>query len=358
MSIAIILGTRPEIIKLSPIIRICENRAINYFILHSGQHYSFSLDKIFFNELKLPDPKYNLEIGSGYQGEQTAKMIAGIEKVLLNEKPDTILVQGDTNTVLAGALAATKLGIKIGHVEAGLRSYDRSMPEEINRILTDHCSDYLFAPTENAKTNLSREGIPSDKIIVCGNTIVDAIHQNLSISKNNKNLLNSLELKSQEYLVLTAHRQENVDVKSRLRGIFEGVREIYAQVSLPIFFPVHPRTKQRITDFNLEIPEGLEIIEPFGYLDFLQLVEHSRLVMTDSGGVQEECCVMQVPCVTLRDNTERPETIEVGANILVGTDPCRILDGANDMMNKNRQWPNPFGDGQTAQRIIKSLGVC
>jgi UDP-N-acetylglucosamine 2-epimerase (non-hydrolysing) len=357
MSIAIILGTRPEIIKMSPIIRACEKKFIDYFILHSGQHYSYNLDKVFFDELGLPDPRYNLETGSGNQGEQTAKMVKGIEKILLKEKPVTILVQGDTNTVLAGALAAVKIGVKIGHVEAGLRSHDRSMPEEINRILADHCSDYLFAPTETARKNLLREGIPVNKISVCGNTVVDAISQNLSISKKNHNLLESLNLKSQEYLILTAHRQENVDVKSKLQGIFEGVHEIFDEYALPVLFPVHPRTRQRITEFTLTIPKGLELIEPYGYLDFLQLEEQAKLVMTDSGGVQEECCIMQVPCITLRENTERPETLDAGANLLVGTDPLRIIQGSREMMRKKRQWPNPFGDGKTAQRIIGILGL-
>lgn len=357
MSIAIVLGTRPEIIKMSPVIRLCEKRGINSFILHSGQHYSYNLDKVFFDDLGLPHPKYNLEVGSGNQGEQTAKIVTGIEKVLLDEKPEIILVQGDTNTVLAGALAAVKMGIKIGHVEAGLRSHDRSMPEEINRILADHCSDYLFAPTNTAKSNLLREGIPQNKIFVCGNTVVDAIHQNLTISKNHQNLLNSLHLQSQGYFLLTTHRQENVDVKSKLQGIFEGIREIYDEYAIPILFPVHPRTKQRIADFNLTIPQGLELIEPFGYLDFLQLEEHARLVMTDSGGLQEECCVMQVPCITLRENTERPETLDVGANMLVGCDPKRIIEGVRIMMTKKRQWQNPFGNGKTAERIIDILGV-
>jgi UDP-N-acetylglucosamine 2-epimerase (non-hydrolysing) len=356
MKIGIILGTRPEIIKMSPVIRFCEKKSIEYFILHSGQHYSYQLDKVFFDELELPDPKYNLEAGSGNQGEQTAKIIAGIEKVLLMEKPDIILVQGDTNTVLAGALAAVKMGIKIGHVEAGLRSYDRSMPEEINRILTDHCADYLFAPTDTAESNLLQEGIPKNKIFICGNTVVDAVHQNLTISKHNQNLLKSLHLQSRGYLLLTAHRKENVDVRERLQGIFEGAGKIYDEFAIPVLFPVHPRTRQKIADFGLATPKGLELVEPYGYLDFLQLEEHARLVMTDSGGLQEECCIMQVPCITLRDNTERPETLEVGANKLVGCDPERIITGAREMISKKRQWPNPFGNGKTAESIIDILG--
>ena len=357
MKIGIILGTRPEIIKMSPVIRLCENKSIDYFILHTGQHYSYRMDKVFFEELELPDPDYNLEVGSGDQGEQTAKIMTGVEKVLLMEKPEIILVEGDTNTVLAGALAAVKMGIKIGHVEAGLRSYDRSMPEEINRILTDHCADYLFAPTDTAESNLLHEGIPKIKITVCGNTVVDAVRQNLSIAKNNQNILSSLHLQPKEYLLLTAHRQENVDVRSRLQGIFDGMGRVYDECALPILFPVHPRTRKRIADFQLATPKGLELVEPFGYLDFLQLEEHARLVMTDSGGIQEECCVMQVPCITLRDNTERPETLDAGANMLVGCDPKRIIEGFRQMIDKKRQWQNPFGDGKTAERIIEIMGV-
>ena len=205
--IAIILGTRPEIIKMSPIIRECEKQGLDYFILHTGQHYSYNLDRIFFEDLELPAPKYNLDVGSGTHAEETGKMLIGIEKVLLKEKPDIVLVEGDTNTVLAGALAAAKLHIKVGHVEAGLRSYDRSMPEEINRILADHVSDYLFAPTEKAKENLLREGIEEDKIFVTGNTIVDAVYQNLEIAKRKVNILDKLNLSSREYFLITSHRR-------------------------------------------------------------------------------------------------------------------------------------------------------
>ena len=205
--IAIILGTRPEIIKMSPIIQECEKQSLDYFILHTGQHYSYNLDRIFFEDLELPAPKYNLDVGSGTHAEETGEMLIGIEKVLLKEKPDIVLVEGDTNTVLAGALAAAKLNIKIGHVEAGLRSHDRSMPEEINRILADHVSDYLFAPTEKAKGNLLREGIEEDKIFVTGNTIVDAIYQNLGIAKRKVNILDKLNLSSREYFLITSHRR-------------------------------------------------------------------------------------------------------------------------------------------------------
>lgn len=340
---------------MSPIIREYEKRSPDYFILHSGQHYSNNLDKIFFEELKLPKADYNLDVGSGRQGEQTAKIITGIENILIHEKPDIILVQGDTNTVLAGALAAVKLKVKIGHIEAGLRSFDRSMPEETNRILTDHCSDYLFAPTEVSKKNLLNEGISANNIFVCGNTIVDAVHQNLVFSKSTRHTLDNMDLSVQKYFLLTVHRQENVDVQSRLTGIINGMKEIIEDFGLPILFPAHPRTLQKIDDYAIKIPKGLIIVDPIGYMDFLQLEEGARLVMTDSGGLQEECCVLHTPCITLRDNTERPETLDVGANILVGSNPDEILKGARIMVTKNNKWTNPFGDGKATDRIINIL---
>lgn len=227
MKIAIILGTRPEIIKMSPLIRECEMQGIGYYILHTGQHYSFEMDRVFFEELKLPVPKYNLDVGSGSHGEQTGKMLAGIEEILLKDMPDIVLVQGDTNTVLAGALAASKLHIKVGHVEAGLRSFDRSMPEEINRIVADHISDYLFAPTENSKGHMLDEGIPEEKIFVTGNTVVDAVYQNLEISKQTRHTLSKLKLKKGEYFLTTVHRAENTDNKERLSSILNGFEQIY-----------------------------------------------------------------------------------------------------------------------------------
>jgi len=354
VKIAIILGTRPEIIKMSPVIRECERRGEDYFILHTGQHYSYKMDRVFFEELELPQPKYNLDVGSGTHAEQTGKIMIGAEKILVKEKPDVVLVQGDTNTVLAGALAATKLHIKVGHVEAGLRSYDRRMPEEINRVLTDHISDYLFAPTEKAKQNLLREGIDESKIFVTGNTIVDAVYQNLEIAERKVNVLKDLGLKSKEYFIVTAHRQENVDVKERLKGILKGLELIHKEFSMPVVFPVHPRTQRRIKEFGFSL-DGVDVIDPLSFLEFLQLEANARLVLTDSGGVQEETCILGVPCVTLRDNTERPETLEVGSNVLVGTKPERISEGVRTMLNRENNWRNPFGDGKTGERITRIL---
>jgi len=355
MKICIILGTRPEIIKMSPIIRECQKQKLNYFILHTNQHYSENLDRIFFKELKLPRPEYNLRVGSGTHAQETGKMLIGIEKVLTKEKPDIVLVEGDTNTVLAGALAAMKLQMRVGHVEAGLRSYFREMPEEINRILADHCSDFLFAPTKKAKEILIGEGILKNKIFVTGNTIADAVFQNLEIAKRKSKILAKLNLKREKYFLVTAHRTENVDKKERLKGILSGLKLIFQRFNLPIIYPIHPRTKKRIREFKLKIPKGLKLIEPVGYLDFLKLEADAKLILTDSGGIQEEACILKVPCATLRDNTERLETLEIGSNILVGTKPEKILGGVEKMLKKKRNWKNPFGDGKSGKRIVNII---
>jgi UDP-N-acetylglucosamine 2-epimerase (non-hydrolysing) len=354
MNLSIILGTRPEIIKMSPLIRECEKRNLDYFVLHTGQHYSFEMDKAFFDDLELPKPAYNLEIGSGSHAEQTGKIMVGIEKVILDEKPDVVLVQGDTNTVLAGSLAASKVNIKVGHVEAGLRSYDRSMPEEINRVVADHVSNILFAPTELSKQNLLKEGIEESKIFVTGNTIVDAVFQNLEISNNKGNVLNDLKLKSKEYFLLTSHRAENVDNREQMSKLLKGISMIQKEYSMPVVFPVHPRTEKRIQEFGFSL-EDITSIRPVSFLEFLQLEANARLVFTDSGGVQEETCILGTPCITLRDNTERPETLEVGSNILAGVESDRIMQSAVKMTNGKKSWNNPFGDGKAAEKIIDTL---
>ncbi|MDP2218378.1 MAG: UDP-N-acetylglucosamine 2-epimerase (non-hydrolyzing) [Methanolobus sp.] len=353
MRIAIILGTRPEIIKMSPVIRECERCGLDFYILHTGQHYSFEMDRVFFEELKLPAPKYNLDVGSGMHGEQTGKMLSGIERILLEDTPDVVLVQGDTNTVLAGALAASKLHIKVGHIEAGLRSFDRTMPEETNRIVADHISDYLFAPTQNSKKYLLAEGIPEERIFVTGNTVVDAVYQNLEISKQIRKTLERFGLEERGYFLTTVHRAENTDKKERLAGILAGFEQIYAEFSLPILFPAHPRTVKMIREFGLQVPEGTQVIDPVGYLDFLQLEGSAKLILTDSGGLQEEACILGVPCVTLRDNTERPETVEVGANVVCGEKSVILC--VKQMMQVGKGWKNPYGDGDAAEIMLKEL---
>jgi UDP-N-acetylglucosamine 2-epimerase (non-hydrolysing) len=347
--IAIVLGTRPEIIKMSPIIHRLKH--MDYFILHTGQHYSYNMDKIFFEQLDLCIPKYNIDAGSGMHGEQTGKMLIGIEKILLDEQPDIVLVEGDTNSVLAGALAASKIGIKIGHVEAGLRSYDRTMPEEINRILTDHCSDYLFSPTEESKQILLKEGIQKEKIFVTGNTIVDAVYQNLKYFDKAKK---ADSIKFDEYFLVTIHRQENVDNIDKFNNILIGLKKIKNHFQIPIIYPIHPRSKEMLKKFNISV-DWIEVIDPVDYLNFLYLESNAKLILTDSGGVQEESCILKVPCITLRDNTERPETLTVGSNILSGTDPEKIAQCATEMLTRKNGWNNPFGDGNSSSRIVDIL---
>jgi len=354
MKIAIILGTRPEIIKFSPIIRQCIRLDLNFFIVHTGQHYSYNMDKIFFEQLGLPEAKHNLDVGSGTQAEQTGKMLIGVEKVLIEEKPHVVLVEGDTNTVLVGALAAAKLGIQVGHVEAGLRSYDRHMPEEINRILADHCSDLLFAPTKNSKNTLLTEGVPKERIFVTGNTIVDAVHQNLEIAKDRGIKRGKLGIKPKNYFLVTIHRQESVDNAQRFQGILKGLEKVNEQFAIPVIYPIHPRAKKRLKEFKLKAP-SIKMISPLDYLSFLYLESNAELVLTDSGGVQEETCILGVPCVTLRYNTERPETVEVGANVLAGADPDEIVKKTELMLNRKNRWKNPFGDGNAGKRIVQIL---
>jgi UDP-N-acetylglucosamine 2-epimerase (non-hydrolysing) len=354
LRIAIVVGTRPEIIKMSPIIRECKRRKQDYFILHTGQHYSYNMDQVFFEQLDLSKPKHNLDVGSGTQAEQTGRCLIGIEQVLLKEKPDVVLVEGDTNTVLAGALAATKLHIKVGHVEAGLRSYDRTMPEEINRVLTDHISDFCFAPTEQSRQTLLREGIEENKIFVTGNTIVDAVYQNLELARKKANILERLGLKEKEYFLVTVHRPENVDNKDRFQGILSGLQQLEKEYNIPVVYPIHPRSRKKMDEFGL-FADNINLVDPQDLFGFLQLEQNAKVVLTDSGGVQEETCILGNPCVTLRDNTERPETIDVGSNVLAGTHPEDIVNAVSMMLHKEREGSNPFGDGQSGKKIVDIL---
>jgi len=311
------------------------------------------MDRIFFEQLKLPSSKYNLNIGSGSHGLQTGRMLIGIEKILLSERPEMVLVEGDTNTVLAGALAAVKLGIKVGHVEAGLRSYDNEMPEEINRVLVDHCSDFLFAPTENSKQILLGEGLESDKIHVTGNTIVDAVYQNVKVA-DSKEILDEYNIQKNKYFLVTIHRQENTENEKRLRNILKGLEKTKENFNLPIICTIHPRTETRLRQLGIE-PAGIDLVLSIDYVKFLQLEKNASLVLTDSGGVQEETCILGTPCVTLRNNTERPETVDVGSNIIAGTDPDNIVKCAMQMLGQTKTWYQPFGDGKAADRIMKII---
>jgi UDP-N-acetylglucosamine 2-epimerase (non-hydrolysing) len=350
---AVVLGTRPEIIKLSPVIRALAEAREEHIVVHTGQHYSYDLDGVFFENLGLGQPAFNLQVGSGTHAEETGRMMIGIEKVLRQEGVAGVLVEGDTNTVLAGALAAAKLHVKVGHVEAGLRSFDRRMPEEINRVLADHVSDLLFAPTAGAKANLRAEGVDAGKVFVTGNTIVDAVRQNAELAEGVD--LGGLTGQVPEgYLLATVHREENVDVPARLRGIIGGLEAVAEKTGSPVVYPVHPRAAKAIRNEGILVDTArVRMTPPVDYFHFLGLERGSRLILTDSGGVQEEACILGVPCVTLRDNTERPETVRVGANTLAGTDPASIVRGAAKMLKKRRRWRNPFGDGRAGKRIAK-----
>ncbi len=335
---------------MSPLIRECEKRGLDYFILHTGQHYSYELDAIFFDQLELPKPRHNLNIGSGSHAEETGKMLIAIERLLLEEKPDIVLVEGDTNSVLAGALTAAKLHISLGHVEAGMRSYDRYMPEEINRIVTDHISDYLFAPTGNSKRILLFEGISEDKIFVTGSTIVEAINENVEIAMRKARPIINVEPFT--YCLATIHRQENVDVPERLADILDGLEKLYKISGLAVILPVHPRTRKNLDSFGIDIPEGVRLIEPLGFLEFLYMERNARLILTDSGGVQMEACILHIPCVTLRSSTEWVETLEVGANVLSGTEPAAIVASAKQMLEKSNLWEQPLGDGTATVQTL------
>lgn len=355
MKLAIVIGTRPEIIKMSPIIRQAQQRQLDYCLVHTGQHYSVNMDRIFFEELGLPTPGHNLHVGSGSHAEETGNMMIGLEKVFLAERPSVVLVEGDTNSVLAAALTATKLRIPVAHVEAGCRSFDRNMPEEINRVLTDHISNILFAPTRVSRENLLKEGISSRKIHVTGNTIVDAVLQNTALENRNNVIPMSERLERNRYLLVTLHRQENVDSSENLSRLVQALELVGLTFNLPVLWPVHPRTRKRLVDFSISEGGHVRLMQPVGYITFLRLLKDSALALTDSGGVQEEACILKVPCVTLRQNTELPETIELGCNRLAGPDSESILNAAKFMMRAERNWSNPYGDGHAAERILQIL---
>ena len=398
MKIAIVLGTRPEIIKMVSVIDEIILRGHELILIHTGQHYDHEMSDQFFEELELPTPNYNIGVGSSSHGKQTGKMMEGIEEILLKETPDILLVQGDTNAVLAGALVASKLHIPVGHVEAGLRSYDITMPEEVNRKAADVCSKYYFVPTEKSAINLSLEGISRKDIFITGNTVVDACFRNLEIAKkhiddieNSSNPSNSFNpsnysnssnssnnstspdssksssfsneilnlLKLDNIITLNMHRAENVDNKKRLTDIIDAIAELK---DFNIVFPIHPRTKKTMENFglyeDLSKLDNVHLIKPLGYLDFLLLMSKSLIIVTDSGGLQEEAITLDIPSLTLRYNTERPETVEMGGNILVGADKDFIVDSANKILNDKSFYdkmslaPNPYGDGTAGKKIL------
>ena len=366
MKIATILGTRPEIIKMAPIIDEISKRDIDQIVLHTGQHYDKEMSDNFFRDLEIPTPDYNIHVGSGTHGKQTGLMMQGIEEVLLEEKPDIVLVQGDTNAVLAGALVASKLHIAIGHVEAGLRSFDMTMPEEVNRRAADVTSAMYFIPTEESAINLLAEGFSHKNLLITGNTVVDACFRHLEIAKKRgfeEESLAALDIENMDnILTLTMHRAENVDVKERVINIIGALKELS---DMNIIFPIHPRTKNTLENFGLfdELNDmgHVHIIKPLGYLDFLLLTSKSTLILTDSGGLQEEAITLNVPALTLRYNTERPETVTAGGNILVGSDKDAILENAQRILtdeefaDKMRNAPNPYGQGDSAKLTVDAI---
>jgi len=358
MKIAIIIGTRPEIIKMAPVIDEIEKRALDYLLIHTGQHYDHEMSDQFFLDLELKKPDYNIGVGSGSHGTQTATMMKGLEKVLIEEQPDMVMVQGDTNAVLAGAIVAAKLHIPVGHVESGLRSFDKSMPEELNRMVADVCSKLYYVPTEDSALNLVFEGINPHQIFITGNTVVDACLRNLKIAQKNFQINPEVSF-DKDIMVVTMHRAENVDHPQRLQNIVEALIEIN---DLIIIFPAHPRTVKNLKEQGLyeklDKCSHIKLIKPVGYLDFLLLLSRSKFVMTDSGGIQEEAITLDIPCLTLRYNTERPETVFAGGNILVGTRKEQIINNFykifndNKIYNKMKKAHNPYGDGKASQKIL------
>jgi UDP-N-acetylglucosamine 2-epimerase len=351
LKIATIVGARPQFIKIAAVSRRLRRDA-EEVLIHTGQHYDNNLSNIFFEELDIPQPKFNLGIGSGSHGHQTGQMMAKIEEVLIDEKPDWVLVYGDTNSTLAGALAAVKLHIKIAHIEAGLRSYNRLMPEEINRVLTDHVSDLLFCPSDVAVSNLAKEGI-TEGVINVGDVMVDSLLFASEKAKGSSNIEEAYGVMPGKYLLATLHRAENTDVSHRLSNILEA----FSSIDTPILFPMHPRTRKAISEFGFDEKLSnplINIIQPVGYLDMVLVEQSARMILTDSGGIQKEAYVLKVPCITLRDETEWVETVQTGWNILVGADIHQIVDAVKNFQEP-ADHPQLYGDGNAGQRIIDHI---
>lgn len=354
MKIVTIVGARPQFIKAAPVSQMIRERGMTEFLIHTGQHYDQNMSGIFFKEMGIPEPDVNIGIGSGTHGRQTGDMLIQIEEILIKIKPDKVLVYGDTNSTLAGALAACKLGIPIAHVESGLRSFNRDMPEEHNRVVADHCADTLFCPTKTAVDNLSREGIYQGVHLV-GDTMYDAVLQFIKLGEGKSRILKTLSLKSKEYFLATVHRPYNTDTPENLSNIVRAFQEL----ELPVIFPVHPRTRMKMGELgigsSLKLNNNkLKLIEPIGYLDMLVLEKNAHMILTDSGGIQKEAYFFKVPCITLRPETEWIETVGSGWNVLTGSDKNKIID-ASKRRSCSTETDNIFGNGNAASNIFKIL---
>jgi UDP-GlcNAc3NAcA epimerase len=348
MKIASIVGARPNFIKLSPVCKELKRCGLDNIIIHTGQHYNYEMDRVFFDEMGIPTPDYHLGIGSGSHGFQTGEMLKEVERALVAEKPDAVIVFGDTNSTLAGGLAAAKLHIKCAHIEAGLRSYDRKMPEEINRVLVDHCSDLLLCPTRTAVENLAREGITKN-VYLTGDVMADAQMDCQRIAENKSHILESLKLKPKEYFLVTVHRASNTDDRGNLVAIIEALSALD-----DVVFPCHPRTEKYLKDFGLwdDLIGRINVIKPVGYLDMLLLEKNARKIITDSGGVQKEAYLLGVPCITLRDETEWVETVDDGWNVLVGPNQEKIVSAARSF-EPGHERADVFGKGDASIKIVE-----
>ncbi len=363
MHILHVVGARPNFMKAAPVLRaLAALKATKQTLVHTGQHYDANMSGVFFEQLGMPQPDINLEVGSGSHSRQTAEVLTRFEPVVREQRPDLVLVYGDVNSTVAAALVCAKLLIPLGHVEAGLRSRDRTMPEEINRIVTDQLADLLFTPSSDGNENLLREGVPAEKIHLVGNVMIDTLVRLLPVSQERwpalRASLNLLEhgKKGSGYALVTLHRPSNVDAPASLQRIMDALRSLADRLS--IVFPVHPRTRQRLSELRLDAPHpSLRLIEPVGYLDFLALQGHATLVLTDSGGVQEETTFLGVPCLTLRENTERPITVEQGTNMLVGQDMELLAKEARRILQEGPRPGRipPLWDGKASERIAEVI---
>lgn len=351
MKVLTVVGARPQFIKAAPVSRALRAAGHTEFLVHTGQHYDRQMSHVFFDEMQIAEPDINLEVGSGSHAAQTAQMLSRLEQVIESNQPDCVLIYGDTNSTLAGAMAAAKLRTALAHVEAGLRSFNRDMPEETNRVLADHCSDYLFCPTQTAVDNLAREGITQGVNLV-GDTMFDAVLQFGKIAEERSTILDQLNLTAKNFLLATVHRAYNTDNPETLRGILTALIEL----NETIVFPVHPRTRERINQMGLGFTDSaVKMIEPVGYLDMLMLERNARLILTDSGGMQKEAFFFGVPCVTLRPETEWTETVAAGWNVIAGVTPEGIRRAVQDTVWPSTSPAQIFGDGAAAQKIVKHL---